>query len=109
MSRLVRFISILKLSELTNYHPPPRSAQPILVAAAIDYDMITGNRYGDIARRVEDETRDKRWRREQSQATSSSSASNPRPGMPPAYHMLSEEEAEALEINGGTVIIGRGG
>jgi len=39
-------------------HTPP--VQPILVAAAVDFDMIIGKRYGDIASRIADETKSRR-------------------------------------------------
>ncbi|KAF5382278.1 hypothetical protein D9757_008924 [Collybiopsis confluens] len=57
-----------------------RYIKPIFVAAAIDYDMVTGKLHGDIANRS---------------------------NMPPAYYSPSQLSREALALASGTVIIGR--
>ncbi|KZT02309.1 uncharacterized protein LAESUDRAFT_685536 [Laetiporus sulphureus 93-53] len=72
--------------------------KPILVAAAVDYEMVNGRRYGDLARRIAEEIKKKR---------------RIEVGLdqPPAPPMLlpqaSPEEKRRRELEGGIVIVGR--
>jgi import inner membrane translocase subunit TIM54 len=78
---------------------PEPLCQPILVAAAIDYNLISGKRHGDIARRVAEEVR---LRRRQDLGL------DPEPEMAkalPTYKPLSERRKRELE--GGIVLVGR--
>ncbi|KAF9067191.1 inner membrane protein import complex subunit Tim54-domain-containing protein [Rhodocollybia butyracea] len=78
-----------------------RFIKPIFVAAAIDYDMVSGKKHGDIASRVADEIKAKRF------TAGKDSLDHPQANMPAQYHAPSTSEREALELAGGTVIIGR--
>ena len=51
--------------------------------------MITGKRHGDIATRVADDIKDRRFK---------ASTSKPMSNMPPAYHVPSDSELAALEL-----------
>ncbi|KAJ4473724.1 inner membrane protein import complex subunit Tim54-domain-containing protein [Lentinula aciculospora] len=82
-----------------------RYLKPIFVAAAIDYDMVPGKKHGDIALRIADEI--KRKRAEHESASASAESFEPGMAMPPQYHAPTPAEREALELAGGTVIIGR--
>ncbi|KAJ3862116.1 inner membrane protein import complex subunit Tim54-domain-containing protein [Lentinula novae-zelandiae] len=82
-----------------------RYLKPIFVAAAIDYDMVSGKKHGDVALRIADEI--KRKRAEQEYTTSGSESVSPGMAMPPQYHAPTQTERESLELAGGTVIIGR--
>ncbi|KAH9945851.1 inner membrane protein import complex subunit Tim54-domain-containing protein [Epithele typhae] len=72
--------------------------KPILVAAAIDYDMVTGRRLGDVARRVADDIREERRKFA---------------GLdPPPMNLLnlpnsSPAEKHQRRLEGGIVIVGR--
>lgn len=73
--------------------------QPILVAAAIDYDMVPGKRHGDIAKRVADDIRVKRR---------SDLGLDPEIDFAkalPTYR--SPAERRRCELEGGIIIIGR--
>ncbi|KAJ3745501.1 mitochondrial import inner membrane translocase subunit Tim54 [Lentinula detonsa] len=80
-----------------------RYIKPIFVAAAIDYDMVPGKRHGDIALRIADEIKRKRAERDSPSASSESTGM----AMPPQYHAPTTAERDALELAGGTVIVGR--
>ncbi|KAJ3984169.1 inner membrane protein import complex subunit Tim54-domain-containing protein [Lentinula detonsa] len=82
-----------------------RYIKPIFVAAAIDYDMVPGKRHGDIALRIADEI--KRKRAERDSPSASSESFQPGMAMPPQYHAPTTAERDALELAGGTVIVGR--
>ncbi|KIK66186.1 hypothetical protein GYMLUDRAFT_219101 [Collybiopsis luxurians FD-317 M1] len=84
-----------------------RYIKPIFVAAAIDYDMITGKYHGDIANRVEDEIKQKRRESESQVEQHGKSSSHFWPNMPPSYYSPSSSSQEALALAGGSVIIGR--
>ncbi|KAF9482799.1 hypothetical protein BDN70DRAFT_874596 [Pholiota conissans] len=73
--------------------------KPILVAAAIDYEMIPGKRYGDIANRVAEDIR--RRRRLDQGLDQDSDARRVLPTYMPV------PEREKRELDGGVVIIGR--
>ncbi|EFI28335.1 mitochondrial import inner membrane translocase subunit TIM54 [Coprinopsis cinerea okayama7 len=73
--------------------------KPILVAAAIDFDMIHGKRQGDIARRVAEDTR-KRRRLDLGIDQPSEAAK-----LLPTYKPV--EEVRRRELEGGIVIVGR--
>ncbi|KAF8201794.1 mitochondrial import inner membrane translocase subunit Tim54 [Pholiota molesta] len=73
--------------------------KPILVAAAIDYEMIPGKRHGDIARRVAEDIRIRR--RLDKGLDQDSDAKR----MLPTYKSVAEREKRELE--GGVVLIGR--
>ncbi|KAJ3827829.1 inner membrane protein import complex subunit Tim54-domain-containing protein [Lentinula raphanica] len=81
-----------------------RYLKPIFVAAAVDYDMIAGKHHGDIATKIADDIKRKR-----SEQDSHANYDSFQPGtaMPPQYHAPTTAEQEALELAGGTVIIGR--
>ena len=71
--------------------------QPILVAAAIDYDMVPGKRHGDIAKRIADDIRVRR----RFDLGLEHETELPLPSYkPPA-------ERRRLELEGGIIIIGR--
>ena len=73
--------------------------QPILVAAAIDYDMVPGKRHGDIAKRIADDIRVKRR---------SDLGLDPETDLTkslPTYK--SPAERRRYELEGGIIIIGR--
>ncbi|KAI0372959.1 hypothetical protein BV20DRAFT_938608 [Pilatotrama ljubarskyi] len=72
--------------------------KPVLVAAAIDYDMIKGRRHGDIARHVADKIR--KERRIMAGLEEHFSGPMPIPGS-------SFEEKRQREVDGGIVIVGR--
>ncbi|KAH9857194.1 inner membrane protein import complex subunit Tim54-domain-containing protein [Lenzites betulinus] len=72
--------------------------KPILVAAAIDYDMVKGRRHGDIARHVEDKVRKERR----------IAAGLEQPFTSPlALPGSSFEEKHKRELDGGIIIVGR--
>ncbi|KZT27338.1 hypothetical protein NEOLEDRAFT_1130870 [Neolentinus lepideus HHB14362 ss-1] len=73
--------------------------KPILVAAAIDYDMIKGQRHGDITRRIADEI--KTHRRELLGLDKKSDSVMPSPTD------QSPEVIRRRELEGGLVIVGR--
>ncbi|EJD02192.1 uncharacterized protein FOMMEDRAFT_109395 [Fomitiporia mediterranea MF3/22] len=72
--------------------------KPILVAAAIDYDVENGRRHGDLARQISEKIKSKRRIDEGMEA--------PKPQHPAAISM-SKEEAALRELAGGSIIIGR--
>lgn len=73
--------------------------QPILVAAAIDYDMVPGKRHGDIAKRVADDIRvSRRFDRGLDPETDLTKRL-------PTYK--SPAERRRYELEGGIIIIGR--
>ncbi|OJT08669.1 Mitochondrial import inner membrane translocase subunit TIM54 [Trametes pubescens] len=72
--------------------------KPILVAAAIDYDMVKGRRHGDIARHVEDKVR--KERRIMAGLEQFTTGPLPLPGS-------TFEEKRQRELDGGIVIVGR--
>jgi len=53
-----RYVHVHPLALVFDAHTS--SVQPILVAAAVDFEMIIGKRYGDIASRIADETKSRR-------------------------------------------------
>jgi import inner membrane translocase subunit TIM54 len=73
--------------------------QPILVAAAVDFEQVNGKRHGDLARRIADEIKAPR-RLE--------AALDPQPAVLP-FHWLSKspDEMRRHELDGGIVIVGR--
>lgn len=73
--------------------------QPILVAAAVDYEMVTGKRHGDIAKRVAEEVR-KRRRLDAGLDQDSEVVK-----VLPTYK--TPDERRRRELDGGIVIIGR--
>ncbi|KAF7440229.1 mitochondrial import inner membrane translocase subunit tim54 [Pleurotus ostreatus] len=76
-----------------------RFVKPILVAAAVDYEMITGKRHGEIANRVADGI--KAHRRV-------NAGLDPRPEYNMAIPTLKSPEVQRqLELQGGIVLIGR--
>ncbi|KAI0822839.1 inner membrane protein import complex subunit Tim54-domain-containing protein [Trametes gibbosa] len=72
--------------------------KPILVAAAIDYDMVKGRRHGDIARHVEDKVR--KERRIMAGLEQHFTGPMALPGS-------SFEEKRQRELDGGIIIVGR--
>ncbi|KAI0362445.1 hypothetical protein OH77DRAFT_1416704 [Trametes cingulata] len=72
--------------------------KPVLVAAAIDYDMIKGRRHGDIARHIADKIR--KQRRIMAGLEEHFTGPMPLPGS-------SFEEKRQRELDGGIVIVGR--
>ncbi|KAI0333544.1 hypothetical protein GY45DRAFT_1271836 [Cubamyces sp. BRFM 1775] len=72
--------------------------KPVLVAAAIDYDMVKGRRHGDIARQVAEKIR--KERRILSGLDQASSGPMPLPGS-------SFEEKHKRELEGGIILVGR--
>ncbi|KAJ3752881.1 inner membrane protein import complex subunit Tim54-domain-containing protein [Lentinula raphanica] len=81
-----------------------RYLKPIFVAAAVDYDMIAGKHHGDIATKIADDIKRKRVEHLCSQILKLFRIGT---AMPPQYHAPTTAEQEALELAGGTVIIGR--
>lgn len=75
------------------------SIQPILVAAAIDYEMVPGKRHGDIAKRVAEDVR-KRRRLDAGLDQDSEMVK-----VLPTYK--NPVERQQREVDGGIVIIGR--
>ncbi|KAK2466806.1 hypothetical protein APHAL10511_001064 [Amanita phalloides] len=73
--------------------------KPILVAAAVDYDMVTGKRHGDIANRV---ANDIRLRRRIDLGIDTDSDYTK---ALPTYKPLAERRKR--ELDGGTIIVGR--
>ncbi|KAF8911063.1 mitochondrial import inner membrane translocase subunit TIM54 [Gymnopilus junonius] len=73
--------------------------KPILVAAAVDYEMVTGKRHGDIAKRVAEEVR-KRRRLDAGLDQDSEVVK-----VLPTYK--TPDERRRRELDGGIVIIGR--
>ncbi|CDO73575.1 hypothetical protein BN946_scf185014.g45 [Trametes cinnabarina] len=72
--------------------------KPVLVAAAIDYDMVKGRRHGDIARHVADKIRKER--------RVMAGLEQPSTG-PMALPGSSFEEKRQRELDGGIIIVGR--
>ncbi|KAI0672920.1 inner membrane protein import complex subunit Tim54-domain-containing protein [Trametes maxima] len=72
--------------------------KPILVAAAVDYDMVKGRRHGDIARHVADKIRQER--RILAGLDQPFSSPMPIPGS-------SFEEKRQRELDGGIIVVGR--
>ncbi|KAI0636678.1 inner membrane protein import complex subunit Tim54-domain-containing protein [Trametes polyzona] len=72
--------------------------KPILVAAAIDYDMVKGRRHGDIARHVADKIR--KERRIMAGLDQPFTGPMPLPGS-------SFDEKRQRELDGGIIIVGR--
>jgi import inner membrane translocase subunit TIM54 len=74
--------------------------QPILVAAAVDYDMVVGKRHGDIAERIVDDVRAKR-------RIAAGLDPPPQSAIPLATNRTPDER-RARELAGGIVLVGRG-
>lgn len=72
--------------------------QPILVAAAVDYEMINGRRHGDLADRIANDIK-KRRRVEV--------GLDPPPFNPMNLPQMQPEARRARELEGGIVIVGR--
>ncbi|KAI8989726.1 mitochondrial import inner membrane translocase subunit Tim54 [Trametes punicea] len=72
--------------------------KPVLVAAAIDYDMVKGRRHGDIARYVADKIRKER--------RIMAGLDQPSVG-PMALPGASLEEKRQRELDGGIILVGR--
>ncbi|KAH9950192.1 mitochondrial import inner membrane translocase subunit Tim54 [Amylocystis lapponica] len=72
--------------------------KPILVAAAVDYEMITGKRHGDVTRRIADSIR--------SQRRLALGLDKP-PIQPVVLPNTSPEDIRRRELEGGIVIVGR--
>ncbi|KAL6301586.1 inner membrane protein import complex subunit Tim54-domain-containing protein [Sparassis latifolia] len=72
--------------------------KPILVAAAVDYEMIGGKRHGDLARRIAEEIR--------SQRRIALGLDNP-PQMPVILPNSSPEDKRRRALEGGIIIVGR--
>ncbi|OSX65593.1 hypothetical protein POSPLADRAFT_1065302 [Postia placenta MAD-698-R-SB12] len=72
--------------------------KPVLVAAAVDYEMIKGKRHGDLARRIAEDIK-KRRRIEL--------GLEPPPVMPVVLPNTSAEDKRRRELEGGVVIVGR--
>ncbi|KAF8965194.1 inner membrane protein import complex subunit Tim54-domain-containing protein [Flammula alnicola] len=73
--------------------------KPILVAAAVDYEMIPGKRHGDIAKRVAEDVRIRR------RLAVGLDQDHEAKKILPTYKPLAEREKRDLE--GGVIIIGR--
>ncbi|PFH54230.1 hypothetical protein AMATHDRAFT_135423 [Amanita thiersii Skay4041] len=73
--------------------------KPILVAAAVDYEMIVGKRHGDIARRVAEDTRLRR------RIDLGIDVDSDYTKVLPTYKPVSEQRQ--AELDGGIVIVGR--
>lgn len=73
--------------------------KPILVAAAVDYDMIKGQRHGDIARRLADEVKAHR--------RLALGLDKPKESIMPLPTDQSPEAVRRRELDGGLVIVGR--
>ncbi|KAH7107593.1 inner membrane protein import complex subunit Tim54-domain-containing protein [Auriculariales sp. MPI-PUGE-AT-0066] len=73
--------------------------KPILVAAAVDYEIINGNRYGALALDIADKIRTKRR---------IAAGIEPEPiNLIPLPTQMTPEQKAARELEGGTIIIGR--
>ncbi|KAH8099580.1 inner membrane protein import complex subunit Tim54-domain-containing protein [Cristinia sonorae] len=72
--------------------------KPIFVAAAVDYDMITGRRHGDLAERIAEDIKARR-RME--------AGLDPPPPNPMNLPTLSIQDIRRRELEGGVVIVGR--
>ena len=75
------------------------TVQPILVAAAVDYEMIIGKRYGDIASRVADET--------QSRRRLEAGIDPPKQSIIVKAGDQSPEAKRRRELEGGVIVVGR--
>ncbi|KAL5532871.1 TIM54 [Sanghuangporus sanghuang] len=73
--------------------------KPVLVAAAIDYDVINGRRHGDLARQISDKINANRRIDEGLEAPTSSRVPTPT--------RYSKEELAIRELQGGSIVIGR--
>ncbi|THU88590.1 hypothetical protein K435DRAFT_761697 [Dendrothele bispora CBS 962.96] len=75
--------------------------KPVLVAGAVDYEMIVGKRSGDLTRRVADEVKTRRR---------VDVGLDPAPSqelLPPGYPFRPLSEVRQKELEGGIVIVGR--
>ncbi|PBK81143.1 hypothetical protein ARMGADRAFT_976625 [Armillaria gallica] len=75
--------------------------KPVLVAAAVDYEMVNGRRHGDLATRIADEIKKRR------RLDLGLDSPADRSGMPPRYTWRTKEQLRQQELNGGIVIVGR--
>ena len=75
------------------------AAKPILVAAAVDYEMIIGKRYGDIASRIADDITSRR--------RLEAGIDTPKQSMIIKVGDQSPEAKRRRELEGGIVLVGR--
>lgn len=80
-----------------------RYVKPILVAAAVDYEIISGTRYGGLAR----DLRDRIHERRRNLAGVLPWPSTPAPGAPVMPFALSPAAQLQRELDGAVVIVGR--
>ncbi|KAG0697010.1 inner membrane protein import complex subunit Tim54-domain-containing protein [Suillus ampliporus] len=73
--------------------------KPILVAAAVDYEMVSGRRSGDLADRIANEIKTRR--------RVDAGVEPPSQSPVPLPNQLSLEQKRKRELEGGTVIVGR--
>jgi len=75
--------------------------KPILVAGAVDYDMVVGKRSGEVTRRIAEEIKARR------RVDAGLDPSPSQEQLPPGYPFRPLSELRQKELEGGIVIIGR--
>ncbi|KAF8917830.1 mitochondrial import inner membrane translocase subunit TIM54 [Mucidula mucida] len=75
--------------------------KPIFIAAAIDFEIVTGKKHGDLADRIADEIKMRR------RLDMGLEEEHRDPRLTPKYKFRSKEDIRQQELDGGIVIVGR--